>query len=112
MLSLPVRRGRGELIELRSENLITLGQCDPGLLAAGPDMHCRPNPRSIVEGAGTHPNHPAPRRAADPGAAVRAHQAGADPPAVCSSLQTSRLDSAETKTSLGQDDPHREGTAG
>ena len=58
---------------LHLENLVTRWQCDPGLLAAGPDMPCRPQPRGIVERARTHPDHAIPWQAANPGAALRAH---------------------------------------
>lgn len=39
---------------LRIENLIVLGQRDPGLFAAGPEMHGRSQPRGIVQRAGPH----------------------------------------------------------
>jgi len=75
-------------------------------------MPCRPQPRRIVERARTHPDHAIPRRTANPAAARRAHQTGIDPTTVCRSLERSRLNSAETKGSLGPNDPHREGAAG
>src|SRR6516164_3921236 len=108
-----VTSGRIELVGRPCrENLVTRRQCDPGLLAAGPDMPCRPQPGGIVEGARAHPDHTAPRCAANPGAALRAHETGADPPTVCGSLEWPRLDPAQTKASLGHDDPYREGAAG
>ena len=97
---------------LHLENLVTFGQGDPGLLAAGPDMPSRPQPRGIVERARTHPDHAVPRHAANPGTALRAYQTGIDPPTVRGALERSRRSPAETKGSLGHDDSHREGAAG
>src|SRR5262245_58788488 len=106
----------GDRVELvrrpRRENLVTRGQRDPGLLAAGPYMPCQSQPSGTVEGARAHPDQAIPRLAANPGAAFRAHQTSIDPPTVCSSLDRSRLNAAETKSILGHDNPHREGAAG
>ena len=104
--------GRVELVGRPGrENLITRGQRDPGLLAAGPDMPCRLQPRGIVERARAHPDHAVPRLAADPGTALRTHQA-VWTATVGRSLDASRLNPAQTKGSLGYDNPHRESAAG
>src|SRR5215469_857816 len=75
-------------------------------------MPGRPQPRGIVERSSPSPDHAIPRGAANPGAAFRAHQASADPPAIGRSLDRSRLDTAEAKGALGYDNPDREGAAG
>src|SRR2546421_5641805 len=51
---------------------------EPGLLAAGPDVRGRPQPRGVVQGAASHVAHrrAGPRRGADPHAALRADPAG------------------------------------
>ena len=72
-LSGPQFRGDQLAGWLHLENLIALRKRHPGLLAAGPDMPCRPQPRSIVERARTHSDYTIPRPAANPGAALRTH---------------------------------------
>jgi len=48
--------GPASLDRLGFEYLVTLGEGDPGLLAARPKMPRRPQPRRIVEAAGAHAN--------------------------------------------------------
>jgi len=45
---------RGLCGRLRLENLIALGQCDPGLFTSGPEMRCRAQPGCIVQRASPH----------------------------------------------------------
>src|SRR5690348_443026 len=87
---------------LRLENLVALGEHDPGLPAAGPEMHGRAQPGSIVEGAGPHTVQAVirTRRAANPTATLWAYPPGLYPPAVGGALDASRLDPAETKAGL------------
>src|ERR1700746_752142 len=96
---------------LHLENLIARRECNPRLFAPGPDMPCRSQPGGIVERARTPAAPAVPRDAANPGAALRAHQPGVDAPAVRSALERSRLDSAEMKGGLGRDKPHGKGAA-
>ena len=96
---------------LHLENLVARRERNPGLFAAGPDMPCRSQPGGIVERARTHADHAVPRHAANPGAALPAHQPGVDAPAVCSALEWPRLDTAEMKGGLRRDKPHGEGAA-
>ena len=44
----------GEVLGLCLEPLITFGQYDPGLGAAGPEMYCRAQPRGVVQSSGPH----------------------------------------------------------
>jgi hypothetical protein len=68
---------------LSLENLIALGQRDPGLLAAGPDVPSRPQPGCIVQSARTHAAHAIrPRHAANPAATLRANQSGVYAPTI------------------------------
>ena len=71
---------------LRFENLIALGQRDPGLLAPGPEMRCGPQPGGIVQSARTHAAHSIPRHAANPGATHRANQSGVYAPTIGGAL--------------------------
>jgi hypothetical protein len=96
---------------LRLEYLVTLGERDPGLLAPGPDVPSWPQPRRIVEGARSDAHHPVSGRAANPRAAFGADPSRVESPAIGHALEPSRLDPAETKRTLRDDNPHGERAA-
>ena len=93
------------------EDLIAIGERDPGLLAAGPGVPRRAQPGRIVERASPDPMDSIPRHATNPGATLWANQSDVDTPAVGGALERSRLNPAEAKGGLCHHDPHREGTA-
>jgi hypothetical protein len=61
---------------LAFEYLVTLGERDPGLLAARPKMPRRPQPRLIVEAAGARTHYAAARLAIQPTCTIRAYEPG------------------------------------
>jgi hypothetical protein len=96
------------------EDLIALGQSDPGLLAAGPEMRCRAQPGRIVQRACSHAPQAVIRTrcTANPRATFRANPTGHHASAISSPLHCSRLYPREAETPGGNDDAHREGAAG
>src|SRR5215472_7966249 len=74
--------GPASLDRLGFEYLVTLGEGDPGLLAARPKMPRRPQPRRIVEAAGAHTHYPAARLAIQPTCTIRAHEPVVQPTAI------------------------------
>src|SRR4051794_33370203 len=96
---------------LALEDLVALGDRDPGLLAAGPDMPRRTQPGRVVERAAPQADDAVPRHAADPGTAFRADQPDIRASAVGHPLQAARFDPGQAETRLGHDDTQRERAA-
>ena len=94
------------------KDLIAIPEYYPRLLASGPDMPGRSEPRCIVERPGSDPNHPITRRTRDPRAAFGAYPTGAGATAICETLERPRLYTTELVRDLGDYDGHREGAAG
>jgi hypothetical protein len=89
-----------EVLRLRLEPPIALGQYDPALRAAGPEMCCRTQPRSVVQRAGADAKRVSCSRlglwaAPDPCAAIRADPPSDGAPAVGFALERARLGRCE-----------------
>src|SRR5262249_12859712 len=69
--------------------LVTLGEGDPGLLAARPKMPRRPQPRRIGEASGAHTHYAAARLAIQPTCTIRAHEPAVQPTAIRDALECS-----------------------
>jgi hypothetical protein len=82
------------------KHFIALGERDPGLLSAGPDVPARPQPGRIVKGACPDPDQAIPRRAGNPRAAFRANPSRAGSTAIGESLKRTWLDAAEPEALL------------
>src|SRR4051795_11660335 len=82
---------------LRLEAHVTLGQCDPGLRAAGPEVRGRPQPGGIVQRARPQRDETARwrrarlRAVANPSTAFRADPSGYRAPAVGGTPEGPRL---------------------
>jgi len=73
------------------EYLVTIGECDPGLLASRPDMSRRSEPRCVVEAASTHTDHAAAWLAVDPTRAIRTYEPGVEPSTIGDALEPARF---------------------
>src|SRR5262245_28775776 len=87
------------------EYLVTLGEGDPGLLAARPKMPRRPQPRRIVEAAGAHTHYPAARLAIQPTCTIRAHEPAVQPTAIRDALECSGFTRSKAEARLRHGDP-------
>src|SRR6266478_4154715 len=84
---------------------VTFWQRDPGLLAAGPEVHGRTQPGGVVQGAAAHVAdcRPGRRRSADPRATLRADPARGRASTVGSPSDCPRLALDQTAGPLGAD---------
>jgi hypothetical protein len=111
-ISILQRKDRSELCETpRLENLVTFGECDPRLLAPGPDMQRWPHPGRVIQRACQDANYAVVRRAANRAPAFRADPQRHGPPAVGSALEESLLNPAEPEPVLWYDYSNSEGAA-
>jgi hypothetical protein len=74
-----------------------IGEGDPRLFAARPDMPGRLQPRRIVERPGADADHTAARQAVDPTRTVKAHEPSVKPPTVGHALMESFFSSLKTE---------------
>src|SRR5215472_12548413 len=77
------------------KDLIAIRECHPRLLASGPDMPCRSEPRCIIERSGSYSNESIPGWASNPGAAFRANPPGACAATVGEALERPRFHTVE-----------------
>ena len=98
--------GPASLDRLGFEYLVTLGEGDPGLLAARPKMPRRPQPRRIVEAAGAHTHYAAARLAIQPTCTIRAHEPGVQPTAIRDALECSGFTEVRRKPVSGTATPN------
>src|SRR5437660_2281248 len=87
---------------------------EPGLLAAGPDVLGRSQPRGVVQGAASHVAHrrAGPRRGADPHAALRADPAGRHAATAGRALDTLRFALNQAERPVREHAAKRERAAG
>jgi hypothetical protein len=71
-----------------------------------------PQPRCIIQRAAPDADYTIPRHTASPGTALRANQSGVDAPAIGSALKSTRLNSGQAESLLGDDNPQRERASG
>ena len=96
------------------EALCTLRKRYPWLLATGPEMHRRTQPRGVVEGATSHVANcrAGPWGGANPRPTFRTHPSGRHAPAVSGALDHARLPRNKAKCVSRKHDRHRERAAG
>src|SRR5437762_14059175 len=97
--------------DARLENLVTFGECDPRLLAPGPDMQRWPYPGRVIQRACQDANDAVRRRAANRAPAFRADQQRHGPSAVGCAMEESWLNPAKKKSVLWYDYSNPEGAA-
>jgi hypothetical protein len=111
---LPLRIGsqRRSCAWLCLENLIALGEHDPGPLAPGPYVPRGPQPGCIVERAAPDADNTIPRHPANPRAALRANQSDVNASAIGGALKLTWLYARQAKSLLGDNHPQGERAAG
>src|SRR6516162_9072127 len=103
----------GEVLRLRLKPPIPFGQYDAALRTAGPEMHCRAQPRGVIQCAGADAKSVSCSRlglwaAADPRATIRADPPGDRAPAVGFALERARLGPCEVEGGACHNQPHCE----
>lgn len=101
--------GPASLDRLSLEYLVTLGERDPGLLTARPKIPRRPQPRRIVEAAGTHTDYAAARLAIKPTCTIRAYEPGVQPTAIRIALECSGFNRSKAEARLRHGDLNEKG---